>query len=159
MAPQRKVFSKSFDLDSMAVVISTPNRSETYLIEGMPENVRNTLMLHGLTQKLADKCATSAGLLSEEEKWDAMNSVYAALHAGQWSLKSESAGSVLFRALCELAGPDADRAAIRAKLDAWTPADRRAVAASPKVAPIIRRLEAERVSEVDSDALLDDLLG
>ena len=38
-------------------------------------------------------------------------------------------------------------------------AERRAVSANPKVAPIIRRLESERVSDVDSDSLLDDLLG
>ena len=87
-----------------------------------------------------------------------MNTVYAALHAGQWSLKSEGAGSLLFRALLELS-PNADRVELRAKVDAWSPAERRAVSANPKVAPIIRRLEAERVSDVDSDSLLGDLLG
>ena len=158
MAPQRKVFSKSFDLDAMSITISTPNRAETYSTHGMAENIISTLILHGLTQKLADKCATSSGSLTEDEKWDAMNTVYAALHAGQWSLKSEGAGSLLFRALLELS-PNADRAELRAKVDAWTPAERRAVSANPKVAPIIRRLESERVSDVDSDSLLDDLLG
>jgi len=158
MAPQRKVFSKSFDLDAMSITISTPNRAETYSTHGMAENIISTLILHGLTQKLADKCATSSGSLTEDEKWDAMNTVYAALHAGQWSLKSEGAGSMLFRALLELS-PNADRVELRAKVDAWTPAERRAVSANPKVAPIIRRLESERVSDVDSDSLLDDLLG
>lgn len=158
MAPQRKVFSKAFDLDGMTITISTSNRAETYTTDGMPENIVHTLTLHGLTQKLADKCATSSGSLTEDEKWDAMNTAYAALHAGQWSLKSEGAGSLLFRALLELA-PDSDRVALRAKVDAWTPAERRAVSANPKVAPIIRRLESERVSDVDSDSLLDDLLG
>lgn len=159
MAPQRKLFSKSFDLENMTVTLSTAKRTETFPIEGMPQTIVDSLILHGLTQKLADKCASSAGSLSEEEKWDAMLSVHAALRAGQWSLKSESAGSMLFRALVELAGTAADKDTIRAKLDAWTPAEKRAVAASPRVAPIMRRLEAERVSEVDSDSLLDDLLG
>lgn len=159
MAPQRKLFSKSFDLETMSVTISTASRSETFPTVNMPRAIVDSLILHGLTQKLADKCASSSGSLSETEKWDAMLTVHASLMAGQWSLKGESAGSMLFRALVELAGPSGDRDAIRAKLDAWTPAEKRAVAASPRVAPIIRRLEAERVSEVDSDSLLDDLLG
>jgi hypothetical protein len=159
MAPQKKLFSKSFDLENMTVTISTAKRAETFPIEGMPRTIVDSLILHGLTQKLADKCASSAGSLSEDEKWEAMLTVHASLRAGQWSLKGESAGSMLFRALVELAGPTADKDAIRAKLDAWTPAEKRAVAASGRVAPIIRRLEAERVTEVDSDSLLDDLLG
>jgi len=158
MAPQRKVFSKSFDLDTMSVTISTPSRAETYTTEGMSPAILSTLILHGLTQKLADKCATSSGSLTENEKWDAMNTVYAVLHAGQWSIKSEGAGSLLFRALLELS-PNADRVELRATVDKWTPAERRAVSANPKVAPIIRRLESERVSDVDSDELLDNLLG
>ena len=64
MAPQRKVFSKSFDLDTMSITIATPSRSETYTTEGMPAAILSTLILHGLTQKLADKCATSSGSLT-----------------------------------------------------------------------------------------------
>ena len=159
MAPQRKIFSKSFDLSDLSVTIATTNKTMTFGTANFSQSIRDTLMLHGLTQKLADKCASSAGSLSEAEKWAAMEDVYAALKAGQWSLKGESPGSLLFRALVELAGPDADKEAIRAKLDAWTPAEKRAVSASPKVAPVLRRLEAERTSDIDSDALLDDLLG
>ena len=159
MAPQRKVFSKSFDLTTMTVTIATINKAETYSAATLPLEIQKTLMLHGLVQKLADKCASSAGSLSVDEKWANMGLAYDSLAAGQWSLKGESPGSLLFRALCEVAGPDADKEAIRAKLDAWTPAEKRAVAASPKVAPTLRRLEAERVSEIDSDSLLDDILG
>lgn len=156
MAPQRKVFSKAFDLANMTVTISTSLRSETYHADTMPEDIRAKLILHGLTQKLADKCASSSGSLTEDEKWDAMNTVYAALAAGQWSLKSEGQGSLLFRALVELGG---DPDATRAKIDAWTPAEKRAVSANPKVSAILRRLESERVSEIDSDDLLSDLIG
>ena len=157
MAPQRKLFSKSFDLASMTVNISTGNRSETYETAGMNEEILNTLILHGLTQKLSDATASSAGLLSEDEKWSAMNEVYAALHAGQWSMKREGAGSLLLRALCELS-PHADKQVLRAKVEAWTPAERRAVSANPKIRPIIARLEAERTTDVDSDDLLAELL-
>lgn len=159
MAPQRKIFSKSFDLADLSVTIATTNKTMTFGTANFSQAIRDTLMLHGLTQKLADKCASSAGSLSEAEKWEAMALVHASLESGQWSLKGESPGSLLFRALVELAGPDADKEAIRAKLDAWTPAEKRAVSASPKVAPVLRRLEAERTSDIDSDALLDDLLG
>ena len=159
MAPQRKIFSKSFDLTDLSVTIATSNKTMTFGTANFPQSIKDTLMLHGLTQKLADKCASSAGSLSESEKWEAMGLVHTSLESGQWSLKGESPGSLLFRALVELAGPSADKDAIRAKMDAWTPADKRAVSASPKVAPILRRLEAERTSEIDSDALLDDLLG
>jgi hypothetical protein len=158
MAPQRKVFSKSFDLANMSVTISTPSRSETYLIKGMSEDIRNTLMLHGLTQKLSDKCAASAGALTEDEKWTAMNEVYASLHAGTWSLKSEGQGTMLVRALMELA-PNSTLADIRAKVEGWSNIERRAVSANPKVATILRRMEAERASGIDSDELLDNLLG
>ena len=159
MAPQRKIFSKSFDLTDLSVTIATTSKTMTFGTANFSQAIRDTLMLHGLTQKLADKCASSAGSLTEAEKWEAMAMVHTSLINGQWSLKGESPGSLLFRALVELAGPDADKEAIRAKLDAWTPAEKRAVSASPKVAPVLRRLEAERTSDIDSDALLDDLLG
>ena len=158
MAPQRKIFSKSFDLSRMSVTIATPNRSETYMVDGMAQEIIDTLVLHGLTQKLADKCASSAGSLTEDEKWTGMNEVYASLHAGTWSLKSEGQGTMLVRALMELA-PNSNLSDIRAKVEGWSNAERRAVSANPKVATILRRMEAERASGIDSDELLDDLLG
>ena len=65
---------------------------------------------------------------------------------------------MLVRALMELA-PNSNLSDIRAKVEGWSNAERRAVSANPKVATILRRMEAERASGIDSDELLDDLLG
>ena len=83
MAPQRKIFSKAFDLTDLSVTIATSNKTMTFGTANFPQSIKDTLMLHGLTQKLADKCASSAGSLSEVEKWEAMAMVHAALEGGQ----------------------------------------------------------------------------
>jgi hypothetical protein len=156
MAPQRKDFSKSFDLTNMSVTISTPSRSETYLIEGMPKDTVDTLTLSGLAQVLAEKCESSAGSLTEDEKWAAMNEVYASLQARTWSLMSEGQDTLLVRALCELA-PHKTHVEIRAEVERWTVTQRIDVAMNPKVSTVLRRMESEPATDIDSDYLLEGL--
>lgn len=154
MALEREIFSKSFDLDDMSVTIATLSRQETYRIEGMPKNMVDILILSGLAQTLTEKCESSAGSLTEDEKWAAMNEVYASLQIGTWWSKSEPA--MLVRALCELA-PHKTHVEIRAEVERWTVAQRIDVAMNPKVFPVLRRMEAERATDIDSDYLLESL--
>jgi hypothetical protein len=156
MAPQRKVFSKSFD--GSAVTLSTgKGKPRSFDITMLSGALREKLALHGLTQKLCDAAALPAGS-TIEDKWEAIDATWAMLLNGEWSARREGAGTLLLRALMELY-PAKGRDELRTFLDAKSPAERKALALNPKVRTIITRMEAERATDIDADELLDELEG
>lgn len=156
MAPQKKSFKKSWNLETMEVTLEhSAGRKETFAFLALPETVRAMLGLHGLTQKLADKAAKEAGTPAAE-KWDGIMAAWETLLAGEWSMRSEGQGSMLLRALCE-AYPAKDKSELKATIDGWSTAERNAVSRSARIKPILDRIQAERASDIDADALLDEL--
>lgn len=156
MAPQKKSFKKTWDVEALIVNLeSSDGRGGNFRLSDIPVALHPMLMLHGLTQKLSDATAKEAGT-SLAEKWEAIGEVWESLKAGEWSMRKEGAGSMLLRALCE-AYPNKDRGELKATLEGWSTAERNAVSRSARIKPILDRLQAERASDIDADALLGEL--
>ena len=156
MAPQKKLFKKSWNLEALTVTLESADGNRgAFPIAAIPANLHPMLMLHGLTQKLSDATAGPAGT-TLAEKWAAIMDTWEALRGGEWSMRREGAGSLLLRALCE-AYPAKDRGELKAALDGWSTAERNAVSRSSRIKPILDRLQAERTTDVDADALLGEL--
>lgn len=123
---------------------------------------------HGAEQKLGDEIA---GLKDDkgndadiEDCVLAVDELIDRLYSGEWGTKRDASGlagtSVLFRALCELS-PAKAAEEIKTWLKGKTHAEKTALRANPKVKPIVERIEQERAakktSNVDTDALLNEL--
>ena len=130
-------------------------RKETFAFNSLSPEIRAMLGLHGLTQKLADKAAKEAGTPANE-KWEGIMLIWEALLSGAWALRSEGQGSMLLRALCE-AYPARDKGDLKATLDGWSTAERNAVSRSARIKPILDRMQADKASDIDADALLSEL--
>lgn len=155
MAPQKKTFKKAWDLDTQTVTLTDGDRETVYRLADLSDELRLTLALHGLVQKLADSAAKEAGT-PVEEKWAAIDATWDALAAGEWSRKREGQGTLLLRALCEVY-PNRAKDDLKAWLDARTPAERTALSLNPRIKSVLDALQAERTTAIDTDALLDDL--
>lgn len=114
---------------------------------------------HGMEQKLGDE---TAGETEVEDMILAVDDLIGRLDKGEWSKVREGGGfagtSVLMRALVELSGKTVDQ--VKEFLKGKTKLEKDALRASPKVKPIVDRLEAEKVSKastVDTEALLEAL--
>lgn len=154
MAPQKKVFKKSWD-GNVVILATSEKDARRFDVALLSDDIRAKLTLHGLTQKLSDATAKEAGT-SVEEKWEAIGEVWAALQAGEWSLKREGQGTMLLRALCEVY-PNRTRDALKVWLDGRSTAEKTALSRNPRVKEVLDRLAAERASDIDTDALLDEL--
>lgn len=121
----------------------------------IPEQLTNNFALHGAEQKLGD---STAGLESVDDMVLAVDDLIEQLYNGEWSARRESSGmagaSVLLRAMVEFTGKPVD--SIKAVLKEMTAAEKNALRASPKIKPIIERLEAEKAAKggVDAEVLL-----
>jgi hypothetical protein len=133
--------------------------------DDLTDDIKRQLMAHGLKQKVADAAAiprdTETGRsATNAEKIAAMQAVAARLVNGEWNAVkgdgSGATGGILLRALVELypAKSREDLVAYVAKLDKKQQA---ALRANAKVAPVIERLRAAKASDVDTDAMLDEL--
>ena len=114
---------------------------------------------HGAEQKLGDE---TAGEEDVDDMCLAVDDLIDRLNKGEWSMKREGGGmagtSVLLRALMELSSKTVEQ--VKEFLKPLTQADKLALRNSPKVKPIVDRLEAEKVSKaskVDTNALLAGL--
>lgn len=113
--------------------------------------------LHGLSQKLGDAGALSAGS-TDEDRCEAISAVAGHLLAAdsgdQWNRKAAGDGSggdgLLVRALVELGG---EREAVKAKVAAMDKKTQAAVRALPQVADIIARLRAPKNPAIGANAL------
>jgi len=114
---------------------------------------------HGAEQKLGDE---TAGLDDVDDMTLAVDELIERLNKGEWSVRREGSGfggtSVLLRALVEVSGKSVEQ--IRAFLANKTQADKMALRNSPKIKPVVEKLEAEKVAKgtkVDVDALQAEL--
>ena len=139
-----------------------------------PEILSQALM-HGLKQKLVDAAAiarnvdTGASATTADKK-EAVMEILSRLVSGAWNKGrvagdgTSGKGSVLLLALQRLQ-PNRDAAELAEWLKARTDAERAALAKNAKILPHVQAIQAERAaaaakkSGVDSDELLNDLLG
>lgn len=116
---------------------------------------------HGASQMIGDTFSTEKdpddALIAVEEKIDALN-------AGEWSLRKPASGSqagtsVIAKAIMEVFGKTAEQT--KAFLANKTAAEKSILRNSPKLRPVVERLEAERNAKkakgIDVEALLEGL--
>lgn len=131
-------------------------------------DIQTAACLHGLKQKLVDAAAIPRDVetgrsASVEDKISAVREVFTRITSpeGTWNKVREggtttaTGGALLVRALMELTGQSKEK--IEMYLSTKTKEEKAALRVSPKVAPIITRLQAAK-STIDTDALLDALM-
>lgn len=125
---------------------------------------------HGAEQKLGDELA---GLKGEggkpadlDDKVLAIDELIERLNAGDWSAAREANGlsgtSVLIRALVELAAGVKSVEEVKAFLKPKTHAEKLAMRNSPRIKPIVDRLEAEKAKPANAEQVeagLADFIG
>ena len=140
--------------DSVAVRLDFRN-GETRLFT-LSQDLMAKFAAHGAEQKLGDE---TAGVDDVDDMVLGVDELIDRLNKGEWSTKREGSGvagtSVLLRALVEYSGRTVEQ--IKEFLSSKSQAEKMALRNSPKVKPIVDKLEAEKVakgSKVDADALL-----
>ena len=126
----------------------------------IPQEDLANYALHGASQKLGDE---AAGLTDIDDIVLAVDNLIDRLYNHEWTATRESSGlagtSVLLRALVEHSGKSVE--AIKTFLSTKTQADKVALRNSPRVKPIIERMEAEKAAKagekVDTEAMLGEL--
>lgn len=127
--------------------------------------IREMALLHGLKQKLVDAAAmsrnpTTGRSATIEDKFEAMSIVHKRLLAGAWNAPREGSGAtggMLFQALCRLYEGRKTPEQLQTYLSGLSEAQKNALRASSRIAPILEQLRAEAGRGIDSDALLDAL--
>lgn len=115
---------------------------------------------HGGEQKFGDE---TAGLDDVDDMVEAIDQLHQRVNVqGEWTVKREGSGmsgtSTLIKALVEYKGKTVEE--VRTFLSSLTQAQKLALRVNPKLEPIIKRIEAEKVSKgakIDTDALLDQM--
>lgn len=123
--------------------------------------------MHGLKQKLVDAAAMSRNpetgrSATIEDKFAAVQAVYERLLAGQWNAvrgEGSATGGMLLSALVRLYDGRKTPEQVRGYLTTLTDAQKTALRANSRVAPIIEQIRAERGQATDTEALLDMLDG
>ncbi len=145
------------DDGSLQVTLDFRN-GETRLFT-IPATMLNQFALHGAEQKLGDEIA---GVKDLDDAVLAVDELIDRLYNGEWGAKREASGiagtSVLVRALIEVTGKTVEQ--IKAFLSGKSHAEKMALRTSPKIKPIVDRIEAEKASKaakVDTDAMLAEL--
>lgn len=129
--------------------------------------IARAALLHGLKQKLVDAAAMSRNpetgrSATIEDKFAAVQAVYERLLAGQWNAvrgEGSATGGMLLSALVRLYDGRKTPEQVREYLATLTDAQKTALRANSRVAPIIEQIRAERGQATDTDALLDELDG
>lgn len=120
---------------------------------------------HGLNAKLVDAAAISRDTTTGKsatvtEKREAVLAVAQRLLAGEWNRPRAAADSatLLLQAMARVF-PEATPEALRAKHDAWSDDERKAVRLNPRIARALADIQAERAAAkgLDSDDLLAGL--
>lgn len=125
----------------------------------LPDALLAKFAVHGAEQKLGDE---TAGVEDVDDMVIFVDELMDRLAKGEWSTKREGSGfagtSILLRALVEASGKTSE--AIKTFLSTKTQADKMALRNSPKIKPIVERLEAEKLAKgtkVDVGALEAEL--
>lgn len=138
-------------------------------ITKLSPEIQKQAMLHGLKQKLVDAAAiardTSTGRSATiADKFVAVKEVADRITSadGTWNkvreagATSSGSASLLARALVQLTGKP--RADIDAFLETKSKEEKKALATSDKVAPIIAQLQNAAVASIDADGMLQSLM-
>jgi hypothetical protein len=111
------------------VTFKRAGEERTFAIEGLPGDIIEELVIHGLTQKIGDAAAGKSG----DEATAAMQKVHDALREGNWGVKrSAGAGDGLTdiqRAIIAIADESIPAKDWKRKIDGWadmTTVERRA---------------------------------
>ena len=125
----------------------------------IPDELTIRCATHGAEQKLGDE---TAGEEDVDDMVVAVDDLIGRLNKGEWRTTREGGGfagvSVLLKALVEASGKTVDQ--IKAFLSTKTQADKMALRNSPKIKPIVDRIESEKLaknSKVDVGALLEEV--
>ena len=126
----------------------------------VPDSLFAKFAGHGAEQKLGDEIA---GLEDVADCVLAVDDLMDRLNTGEWGVARKAGSgmagtSVLARALCEHSGKPMD--AIKAFLAGKSQAEKVALRSNPAIAPIVLRLEADKVkkpSTIDTSSMLDEL--
>ena len=133
-----------------------------------PPSLLLTFAGHGAIQKLGDELADPK-LTDIDDKVAAIDALIEQLLAGQWSARREGDGfagtSVLLKSLVELTRKESESdaeavARVKAFLKGKSQNEKLALRNSPKIKPIVERIEAEKAAKgasVDTDSLLAEL--
>lgn len=129
----------------------------------IPETLLLKFAAHGAEQKLGDEVAG----YKEDELDDqvlAVEELVKRLNNGEWNVKREGGSlagtSILMKALVEFSGGARTPEQVKEFLSGKSQAEKLALRNSPKIKPIIERIEAERAAKtahVDTEALLAGL--
>lgn len=130
----------------------------------VPADLLHKFAVHGAEQKLGDEIA---GVDDIDDCVLAIDELIDRLYEGNWGAKREvnamAGASILAKALVETSGKTLDE--VRHFLKDKSQAQKVALRANAKIAPVIQRLEAEKAEKskrkpqnpVDTDSLLDAL--
>jgi len=155
-AGKRKMLKESiFNSDGSLASVRLDFRNGQFINFEPPAALSAKAEGHGWEQKLGDE---TAGVDDVDDMYLAVEELAGRLQNGEWSLKREGGGmagtSVLLRALMEFSGRTQDQ--VKEFLTGKSQAEKLALRNSPKVKPIVERLEAEKIakgSKVDTAAL------
>lgn len=167
---KRKLLKESI-IDDRGVAVRLDFRNGETRDFVIPPALLNQFAAHGAEQKLGDE---TAGTEDVDDMTLDVDALIERLNKGEWTTKREGGGmsgtSVLLRALVELSGKTAEQIKLFLQGDpssedpekkrAKTNAEKTALRNSPKLKPIVERLESEKANKgakVDTDALLGSL--
>jgi hypothetical protein len=171
-AGKRRIL-KSSVIDGDDVTVRVAFRNGKVRKFHIPADLVSRFAAHGAEQKLGDEVA-GMGKEGQDESiilddmYEAVNDLASRLEDEnvpaneRWNVKREAGGfagtSILMKALIEVSGKSED--AIRTFLKGKSQGDKLAMRASPKLAPVVERLEKERVAKaanVDTSKLFAEL--
>jgi hypothetical protein len=157
---KRKLLKESIiDESGRAVAVRLDFRNGNSIVFKCPDSLLLKAAGHGLEQKLGDE---TAGEEDVDDMQLAVEGLIEHLEKGEWTTRQPGDGmsgtSVLLKALVELTGKTAEQ--VKAFLKDKKQAEKIALRNSPKVKPIVERIENEKLAKaakVDTDALLGAL--
>lgn len=103
-------------------------------------------LAHGLEQKLGD---SYSGVTDIDDSIETVDQLMERLHKGEWTVAREGASglagvSVLCKALVEATGLPVEK--VREQLANWDAKTKAALRSSAEIAPIVKRMEAEKAA-------------
>jgi hypothetical protein len=144
---------------------ATDGASVTIHLERLHPSNKAYAALHGLKQKCGDAAAIGRSEVTgksadDGEKLAAIREVVDHLESGsaEWNRKGSGGGgdSALVAAICQALGKT-DSPELRAKVRAYTPAQRLAMQQHPSVKPFYDAILAKRAESIDAEDLLAGL--
>ena len=131
---------KSVDIETEKLVIKfNDGQTEEFFLTEIPDSLRNTLCLHGLSQKLGDSYAGKP-----DDAYEAVMTVWENLCAGNWTVRGEGGTriSYLVKALCRLdEALDVDE--VKAKVAELSKDEKKAIERNPRIQSVIAEIKLE----------------